>query len=185
MTSAWLAAHWPAIAAAAGHAEHFGEVSAPAGFEYLSAADAADVLAIAVQIVPSGTTPGAREAHAAYFIDRALGTFFSQWADEFRLGLSTFQATFRGVRPAAESFAAASADAQTAFLLSMDQTPFFELMRTLTLLGMFSSPKYAGNFERTGWTLLGFEDQHQFSPPFGYYDRDYAGFVPYRAEKGS
>jgi hypothetical protein len=67
----------------------------------------------------------------------------------------------------------------------MDQTPFFELMRTLTLLGMFSSPKYAGNFERTGWTLLGFEDQHQFSPPFGYYDRDYAGFVPYRAEKGS
>jgi hypothetical protein len=23
---------------------------------------------------------------------------------------------------------------------------------------------------------MGFEDQHVFNPPFGYYDRDYAGF---------
>ena len=28
-----------------------------------------------------------------------------------------------------------------------------------------------------GWKLLGFEDLHAFQPPFGYYDRDYPGFV--------
>ena len=28
-----------------------------------------------------------------------------------------------------------------------------------------------------GWKLIGFEDRHVFQPPFGYYDRDYPGFV--------
>ena len=27
-----------------------------------------------------------------------------------------------------------------------------------------------------GWGLIGFQDQHVFSPPFGHYDRDYPGF---------
>jgi hypothetical protein len=36
-----------------------------------------------------------------------------------------------------------------------------------------------------GWKLMGFEDQHIFTPPFGDYDRDYAGFVPYATEKKS
>ena len=26
--------------------------------------------------------------------------------------------------------------------------------------------------------MMGFADQHAFTPPFGYYDREYAGFVP-------
>ena len=30
---------------------------------------------------------------------------------------------------------------------------------------------------------MGFEDQHVFEPPFGYYDRDYQGFVPYTKER--
>jgi hypothetical protein len=30
--------------------------------------------------------------------------------------------------------------------------------------------------------LIGFDDTHIYAPPFGYYDRDYAGFVPYTAE---
>ena len=68
---------------------------APAGFEYLNAADAADVEAISAQILPGGATPGAREAHAVYFIDRALATFLSRLAGEFRAGLTQFQAAFR------------------------------------------------------------------------------------------
>jgi hypothetical protein len=28
-----------------------------------------------------------------------------------------------------------------------------------------------------GWKLIGFEDRHVFEPPFGYYDRDYPGFL--------
>ena len=53
------------------------------------------------------------------------------------------------------------------------------LIPTLTLLGMFSAPMYGGNFQGSGWKMMGFADQHAFTPPFGYYDREYAGFVPY------
>src|ERR1700736_565705 len=75
LTSVWVAAQWPAIAAAAHHAERVSEITAQK-FEFLNAAEAADVEAISAQIIPSGATPGAREAHAVYFIDRAMSTFF-------------------------------------------------------------------------------------------------------------
>ena len=66
---------------------------------------------------------------------------------------------------------------QIAFLTTVDQTPFFSTTRLLTLLGMFSLPEYGGNRDGLGWKLLGFEDAHVFTSPFGYYDRDYPGFV--------
>ena len=61
------------------------------------------------------------------------------------------------------------------FLHTVEATPFFDQARLLTLCGMFSSPAYGGNRDEVGWKLLGFEDQHVFEPPFGYYDRDYTG----------
>jgi len=42
---------------------------------------------------------------------------------------------------------------------------------------MFALPQYGGNRDSVGWKLIGFEDLHVFHPPFGYYDRDYPGFV--------
>jgi hypothetical protein len=179
LTSVWLAAHWPAIAAAAHHADAVSDVPAAAGFEFFSPADAADVEAIAAQIVPSGATPGAREAHAVYFIDRALATFFAAWAADFRPGLGDFQAKFRAANPNSATFSKSDSGQQTAFLKTVERTPFFDSVRTLTLLGMFSSPKYGGNYQGSGWRLMGFVDQHAFAPPFGYYDREYTGFVPY------
>jgi hypothetical protein len=178
-TGVWIAANWPLIAAAAHHAEQMSVAPAPLGFEFFDAAEAADVEAIGAQIVPSGATPGAREARAVYFSDRALSTFFAAWAESFRSSLSEFQAAFHAANPDVQSFAKASPEQQVAHLKTVDTTPFFETVRTLTLLGMFSSPKYGGNFQGSGWTLMGFVDQHAFTPPFGYYDREYAGFVPY------
>ena len=185
LSGVWLAAHWPAIASAAHHADNISAVPAPAGFEFLNADDAADVDGISAQIVPSGATPGAREAHAVYFIDRAMATFFSVWAPDFRSGLGEFQAKFRAENPTSLSFAQAGSDRQIAHLIAVDRTPFFETMRTLTILGMFSSPKYGGNFGGAGWSMMGFVDQHAFTPPFGFYDREYSGFVPYAPEKRS
>jgi hypothetical protein len=185
LSGVWIAAHWPAIASAAHHAENAPAVSAPAGFEFLTAEEAADVDAISAQIVPSGTTPGAREAHSVYFIDRAMATFFSAWAPDLRSGLGEFQAKFRADNPASVSFAKTGSEQQIAYLKTVDDTPFFEAMRTLTILGMFSSPKYGGNFGGAGWSMMGFADQHAFTPPFGHYDREYTGFVPYAHEKGS
>ena len=182
LTGAWLGTHWSAIAAAAHHAEEMAAAPTPVGFQFFTAAEAADVDAIAAQIVPSGAAPGAREAHAAYFTDRALSTFFASWAADYRAGLADFQAKFHAANPAA-SFAAASSDEQIAFLKTVDHTPFFETERTLTLLGMFSSPKYGGNYQGLGWKLMGFEDRHIFAPPFGYYDAEYTGFVPYTEKR--
>jgi gluconate 2-dehydrogenase gamma chain len=178
LTSVWIAAHWPAIAAAAHHAESAAAVAEPR-FEFFDAADAADVEAISAQIVPSGATPGAREAHAVHFIDRALATFFSGWSGDFRAGLTEFQSAYRASNPASASFAKAGPNEQIAYLGTVDRTPFFESVRTLTLLGMFSSPQYGGNYRGSGWKMMGFVDQHAFTPPFGYYDREYTGFVPY------
>ncbi|MEP6547449.1 MAG: gluconate 2-dehydrogenase subunit 3 family protein [Gammaproteobacteria bacterium] len=183
LSSVWVAAQWPAITAAAHHADDVSAIPTPLGFEFLGVAEATDVEAIAAQIVPSGATPGAREAHAVYFVDRAMATFFAAWAADFRSGLGDFQARFRALNPAATTFAQVSSDQQIAYLKTVDRTPFFETMRTLTVLGMFSSPKYGGNFRGLGWTMMGFADQHAFTPPFGYYDREYAGFVPYTTEK--
>jgi hypothetical protein len=183
LTSAWIAAHWPAIAAAAQHVDAAPGASASVGFEYLNAADAADVLALAAQIYPSGATPGATEAHAAYFIDRALGTFFSDWSEDFRAGLKEFQSGFRASNPTQPSFATAGSEAQIAYLKKIESGAFFNAARALTLLGMFSSPSYGGNFQGSGWKMMGFADQHAFTPPFGYYDREYSGFVPYSTEK--
>jgi gluconate 2-dehydrogenase gamma chain len=179
LTSAWFGTHWSAIAAAAHHAEEMAATPAVVSFQFFSPSEAADVAAIAAQIVPSGEAPGAREAHAVYFTDRALSTFFAGWAADYRTGLADFQTKFHAANPAAASFAAASSDDQITFLKTVDHSPFFETERTLTLLGMFTSPKYGGNFQGSGWKLMGFEDRHIFAPPFGYYDAEYTGFVPY------
>ena len=144
---------------------------------FLSASEAADVEAVTAQIVPTDDSPGAREAGAVHFIDRALATFFAQLANDYRRQLAAFQAACREQHPAAASFAALTSAQQIAFLTTVDQTPFFSTTRLLTLLGMFSLPEYGGNRDGLGWKLLGFEDAHVFTSPFGYYDRDYPGFV--------
>src|SRR6266704_406118 len=38
---------------------------------------------------------------------------------------------------------------------------------------LLSSPEYGGNYNQTGWKLIGFEDQMTYHPPFGYYDSEY------------
>lgn|SRR5262245_42665728 len=168
---------WPEIAEAVQHAHGNAAVGEDSGFSFLTAAEAADVEAIAAQIVPTDDTPGAREAGAVRFIDRALATFWSQLASDYRAQLTAFQTTVRERHPGAGPFAALTADRQIEFLKQVDRTPFFNTTRVLTLLGMFTLPAYGGNRDGVGWKLLGFEDAHVFQPPFGHYDRDYPGFV--------
>src|ERR1700733_2935747 len=115
LSGAWIASQWPSIAVAAHHAENMPAEVSPAHFEFLTAADAADVDALCAQIVPSGATPGAREAHAVYFIDKSLSTYFASMAPDYRLGLADFQAQFRAV-DLNVGFAAAGAETQESFL---------------------------------------------------------------------
>jgi gluconate 2-dehydrogenase gamma chain len=164
---------WPQLAPIAHAAEQPGEPK----ISFLSAAEAADIEAVAAQIIPTDDAPGAREAGVAYFIDRALATFLSQLATDYRAQLAEFQAGFRERHPRGGSFADLKPAQQIDYLKGVDRTPFFDTTRLLTLLGMFSLPAYGGNRNGVGWKLIGFEDRHTFQPPFGYYDRDYPGFV--------
>jgi gluconate 2-dehydrogenase gamma chain len=173
----WLTLNWSEIASAAHESHEAARTNTGPTPSFLTSAEAADVDAIASQIIPSDGTPGAREAGVVIFIDRALATFFSRMADTFRAQLTEFRGECRARHPTSESFAALSSEEQIAFLQTVDHTPFFDSMRFLTVLGMFSTPAYGGNRNGAGWKLLGFEDQHIFQPPFGYYDRDYPGFV--------
>jgi len=170
--SAALAVSWSDIARASHDAHAAAQSPAITAFTLLGSADAADVEALTSQIVPSDDTPGAREAGVTFFIDRALGSFFAHWRESFMSGLAQFQAAARTAHPDAASFAALTGEQQIAFLHTVDTTAFFEQTRLLTLCGMFSNPTYGGNRDKLGWKLIGFEDQHVFQPPFGWYDRE-------------
>lgn len=186
LTSAgWLTLNWPQIASAAEHAGHaaHGAASPPTAITTLKPAEAAQIDAIANQIVPGGATPGAREAGVVYFIDNALGSFFAAQLSSFRQGLGDFERAYAARYGAGTPFSAAPEAQQAAFLQEVDKTPFFTAVRRLTLLGLIALPKYGGNRENLSWKLIGVEDNHFWEPPFGYYDKDYAGFVPYPGTK--
>jgi gluconate 2-dehydrogenase gamma chain len=180
----WLALNWPRIATAAGHAHAEAQSARPMSFAILNAEMARDVDAMCAQIIPSDDSPGAREAGAVYFVDQALGGFYAPHRTEFLNDYAEFAAgvskRFTGVR-----FADISADRQIACLQSVEETRFFGSVRFLTILGLLALPGYGGNRGEIGWKLIGFDDAHAFNPPFGYYDRDYPGFVPYDAKSGS
>lgn len=177
----WITLNWPQIAAAAEHASHAAHdtAAAPTTLTTLNTAEAADVDAIANLIVPGGSTPGARDAHVVYFVDNALGSFFAAQLPVFRQGLAEFQQGYAARPGAGPAFAAAPETQQIAWLRETDETPFFLAVRRLTVLGLIALPKYGGNHDNLGWRLLGVVDQHVWQPPFGYYDQDYPGFVPY------
>jgi len=173
-----FAFRWTEVAEALDQAHAAAARKEETKISFLSRSEAADVDAVAAQIIPSDDLPGAREAGVVYFIDRALATFYAQLADDYRADLAVFRSAYRAQYPAAVSFASLSSEQQIGFLTTGgDQTPFFSTTRLLTLLGMFALPAYGGNRNSVGWKLIGFEDNHAFYPPFGYYDRGYPGFV--------
>lgn len=176
-TIAALPSGWSVIAGMAHESHDAAQLQGGAKMAFLSPGEAADVEAIAAQIIPTDDTPGAREAGVVYFIDRALSTFLSRLADDYRAQLAEFQGVFRARHQGVASFASLTSAQQVEYLETVDRTPFFDTTRLLTLLGMFSLPAYGGNRDGAGWKLIGFEDRHFFRPPFGYYDRGYPGFV--------
>ncbi|HEY6926118.1 MAG TPA: gluconate 2-dehydrogenase subunit 3 family protein [Steroidobacteraceae bacterium] len=177
--AAWLGtslaiADWEVFAAALQHAP-----PGPAGNDAPSVLDSvelADLDALTAQIIPTDSTPGAREAGVAHFIDRALASYLAPVATGFVAGLKDLRKAVHGRYPGAGSFAALSPSQQLEYLASIEASPFFATLRYLTVLGMFSDPSYGGNRDGIGWKLLGFENNHAYAPPFGYYDRGYPGF---------
>jgi gluconate 2-dehydrogenase gamma chain len=173
LSSVWLASRWPEILAAQQHAHRMASSSEPVKLEFFTAEQAAEVEAIAAQIIPSDGTPGAREAHVLYFIDRALATFDGDKQKPYIKGLKHVQSKAKKLSSTAKNFSDLTADQQIKLLKSIEKTSFFELIRTHTIMGFLANPEYGGNRDLVGWKLIGFEDTFAFAPPFGFYDREY------------
>jgi gluconate 2-dehydrogenase gamma chain len=169
--AAWLATHWPAIAAAQEYAQHVAQSGQPA-FQFFDPDQAAEVEAMAAQIIPADDTPGAREARVIYFIDRALTTFERDKQAIYTHGLPELQAKTRELFPGALKFSELSSAQQVQLLTAIEKSEFFETVRVHTIVGFFASPEYGGNRDQIGWKLIGFEDAGAYQPPFGYYDRE-------------
>lgn len=171
--SVWLAAYLPEVLLAQEHAHHAAQSEAPSKLEFFTQEQAAEVEAISALIIPTDDTPGAREARAIYFIDRALATFAADERPAFVEGLAQLQKMARKRLGKTKRFSELSSEQQTKLLKEIENTPFFELARTMTILGTFSNPEYGGNYDKIGWKLLGFEDQFFFKSPYGFYDIGY------------
>ena len=210
LTAVWASAHWPALVAAAEHAHRAaaaaraeaaegGKQAAVPKFEFFSAAEAAEIDAITARIIPTDESPGAREAGVVYFIDRALTTFAKDSQKMYREGLPELQARVTELFPAAAKFSAATPEQQDQVLHSFDENKekpqrpararttasaqdFFETLRQHTIVAFLIDPDYGGNHDGAGWKVIGREHEHMFQPPFGYYDKDYAGWQPASAE---
>ena len=135
--------------------------------ENLSAAEADTLEAICARLIPSDANgPGAREARAAHYIDRALGGALKESREAYRAGLAAFDAYCRSSRRA--PFIELSARDQDSVLIDVEtgaaasggftasSAQFFAMVRTHTLQGTFGDPYYGGNANFIGWDLIGF-----------------------------
>ena len=171
ISGSWISLGLPAILAAS-------QVSCKAkqegaAFRVFTASEADEFEAMAAQVIPSGDLPGAREAGVIYFMDTVLAEDKTDGLEWLRNGLAELQADIRDTH-GAESFAALDNTLQIQVLQGIEETDFFATIRYLTIAGMFSNPSYGGNRDQLGWKLIGFEGPRGWSPPFGFYDADYA-----------
>lgn len=174
--AAWLAAAWPDVLSAQQHAHHMARAAAagtPAKLEYFTAAQAAEVEAVASLIIPTTDTPGAREAGVVYFIDRGLHTFATDQQKDFGAALETLAAKRKELFPASTDFASLTQAQQTEVLKAIEKTNAFGVLHFSTVAGFLSNPEDGGNKDEVGWKLIGFDGSPTHTPPFGYYDEQY------------
>ena len=168
--AAWVAANYAGIVEAEAYVQQAAASGRAVPLLFFTQDQAAEIEAMAAQIIPSDGTPGAREARVINFIDRTLVTFERGQQEAYRKGLEELAAQTRKLFPQANRFSALSSEQQIQVLTAMEKTPFFNLVRTHTVTGFFASPVHGGNQDKVGWKLVGFDDSLDHKPPFGYYD---------------
>jgi gluconate 2-dehydrogenase gamma chain len=132
--------------------------------ETLTAAEADVLEAVCARLIPTDARgPGAAEARAAHYIDRALGGALQSSRPVYGAGLAaldTYASSSRGSR-----FAALAPADQDRLLQDVasgsaagfpNGVAFFNLVRTHTIEGTFGDPSYGGNAGFVGWDLIGY-----------------------------
>jgi gluconate 2-dehydrogenase gamma chain len=133
--------------------------------ENLTAYEADMLEAICARLIPTDANgPGAREARAAHYIDRALGGALSGSKPAYTAGLAAFDAYCRSSRRA--PFTELSPRDQDSVLIDVEtgaatgfvgsSAVFFAMVRTHTLQGTFGDPYYGGNRDFVGWDLIAY-----------------------------
>jgi gluconate 2-dehydrogenase gamma chain len=121
----------------------------------LTSGELAALDAACARLVPTDDLgPGAKEAQAAIYIDRALKGALASSRDEYARGLADLDA--RAKARSQKPFAGLDAAGQDAVLRDVERTPFFAMLRAHTLQGMFCDPIYGGNTNFVGWDLIGY-----------------------------
>lgn len=133
-------------------------------FETLTTAEGATLEAIVARLIPTDANgPGAIEARAARYIDRALGGFLGSFLAPYRAGLSGIESYARTVKGA--PFTQLSAQDQDSVLTDMENNAakgfpgaslFFNVVLSHTIQGTFCDPFYGGNANFVGWDLIGY-----------------------------
>ena len=166
----WVAANYPSILAAEEYVLDAADSGQAPKFAFFTGDQAVEVEEMAAQIIPTDHTPGAREARVVHFIDRMLVTFERGRQADYERGLHDLAAEASRRFPNASRFSELTFDQQVQVLTAIEDTPFFNLVRTHTITGFFASPVHGGNHDKIGWELLGYDDSLNHEAPFGYYD---------------
>lgn len=173
LNAAWITAHYHDILAAQEYANKAGQNGKPPQLVFFTEAQAAEIEAMTAQIIPTDDTPGAREARCVYFIDRALSTFAKKSQPAYTKGLEELQAKTKELYPDASKFSALTSEQQIKVLTGIEKTPFFNMVRTHTIIGFFARPEHGGNHDQAGWKLIGYDPSLNHKAPFGYYDTEF------------
>ena len=131
----------------------------------LTLAEAATLEAVVARLIPADRNgPGALEAGAARYIDKALGDALAAQRPAYAVGLAALESYARATAGAA--FASLAPERQDELLTDVEQnratgfgpssSAFFDFVLGHTLEGTFGDPYYGGNQDFIGWELIGY-----------------------------
>jgi gluconate 2-dehydrogenase gamma chain len=158
--------------------EHAVQAVAREPLQALTAVEADLLDAIVARLIPSDANgPGAREANAVRYIDRALAGALSASRETYRVGLAALDRYSRSSRGTA--FTELSPTEQDSLLIDVEtgaatgsgagvqgsSAQFFNLVRAHTWQGTFGDPYYGGNTNFVGWELLGYPGVRTYVSP--------------------
>lgn len=135
------------------------------------------VAAAAARIFPTTETPGAVEAGAVFYVDRALAEAYPELLPFYKRGLRA--ADKQAKAKFGKSFLKLTDEQRDAVLGDLaagrvrhfsKAEEFFETLRKHILEGVFGEPKYGGNRDLIGWRLVGFPGQ-QYGYPDPYINK--------------
>ena len=133
--------------------------------EALTAAESDVLEAICARLIPTDANgPGAAEARAAHYIDRALAGALKSSRQAYASGIAALDryanvsrgAAFSKLSPADQDAVLQDVASGTATGFANGSTGFFNLVRAHTIEGTFCDPYYGGNAGFVGWDLLGY-----------------------------